>query len=65
MATTDLGEFKAHAIERFKGGLHREVKTSLKINSRIPPGRLIGSEKLGILVPITNTEANWYLLPRL
>jgi hypothetical protein len=36
MAITDLGEFKAYAIERFKGVLHREVKTSLKINSGIP-----------------------------
>jgi len=32
----DLGEFKAHAIDRFKGILHMAVKTSLKTNSPIP-----------------------------
>ena len=36
MAIADLGEFKAHAIERFKGILHLEVRTSLRINPPIP-----------------------------
>jgi hypothetical protein len=36
MAIADLGEFKAHAIDRFKGILHLEVKTSLRTNPPIP-----------------------------
>ena len=28
----DLGEFKAHCIDRFKGLLHSTVKVSLKTN---------------------------------
>ena len=32
MGTNDLGEFKAHAIERFKGLLHSTVKAMLKTN---------------------------------
>ena len=37
MGIKDLGEFKAYAIERFRGILHMAVKTSLKTNSPIPP----------------------------
>jgi hypothetical protein len=37
MEIKDLGEFKAYAIERFRGILHMAVKTSLKTNSPIPP----------------------------
>jgi hypothetical protein len=36
MATTELGEFKFLAIERFRGILHTVVKSSLKTNSPIP-----------------------------
>jgi hypothetical protein len=37
MATTDLGSFKYLAIETFRGILHREVKTALRINPTILP----------------------------
>jgi hypothetical protein len=33
---TDIGEFKFLAIERFRGILHRTVKTSLRTNAPIP-----------------------------
>ena len=36
MATTDLGEFKFLAIERFRGILHRTVKASIGNNSPLP-----------------------------
>jgi hypothetical protein len=36
MGINDLGEFKAHCIDRFKGLLHATVKGSLKTNP-IPP----------------------------
>jgi hypothetical protein len=36
MATTDLGEFKFMAIERFRGILHATVKASLRTNPPIP-----------------------------
>ena len=32
MGINDLGEFKAHCIDRFKGLLHSTVKASLKTN---------------------------------
>ncbi len=35
--TEDLGTFKAHAIESFRGILHREVKTALMTNPTILP----------------------------
>jgi hypothetical protein len=37
MGIDDLGEFKFLAIERFRGILHRTVKTSIANNSPIPP----------------------------
>lgn len=39
MATSDLGEFKFLAIERFRGILHRTVKASIGNNSRFRLGR--------------------------
>src|SRR5271165_1871780 len=33
----DHGEFKAYAIEKFRGILHSVVKSSIKTNSPIPP----------------------------
>jgi hypothetical protein len=37
MAKTDLGEFKAHCIDRFKSLLHMTVKGSLRSDPPIPP----------------------------
>jgi hypothetical protein len=37
MGIKDLGEFKAYAIERFRGILHRTVKAAIGNNSPIPP----------------------------
>jgi hypothetical protein len=37
MGIKDLGEFKAYAIERFRGIVFAAVKTSRKTNSPIPP----------------------------
>jgi hypothetical protein len=37
MAITDLGEFKFSAIERFRGILHRTVKTALRTNPTVLP----------------------------
>ena len=36
MGIKDLGEFKAYAIERFRGILDLTVKSSLQTRSRIP-----------------------------
>lgn len=36
MGIKDLGEFKAYAIDRFRGIVYAAVKTSRKTNSPIP-----------------------------
>jgi hypothetical protein len=35
-AGREVGEFKTHPVEPFKGILHAAVKTDLKANSQIP-----------------------------
>ena len=62
MAIADLGEFKAHAIERFRGILYTTVKTSLKTDSPIASQPIAESRVKTSLTTVTRRPTKKNLL---